>query len=338
MKFRSLVLGLSVLSLCSCHQNQSGNNISNEVVAEVDGVAIKSIELTQAISQQLFDELNRIYGMKDVALDYLIDRKIIEQEAQKHGMTASEYLEKYYIQKILESGVDSLLSFYGITSIPAIKGTSMVNMNNTSHEGRIMQETALKLKLKQELLDSLKADVEIHKYIYPPVSSRFNLEDLPIYYRGSLKSKVTMVVVSDAECDKCVQFHDRYNEIYEKYKDRVRFGSIGFSGSVTLSSLALDAADKQNKYWEFSDSLYTKNGLVDSVSVYSVARTLNLDMEKFDRDLHSKSALELLQNVNDELVKKGLFATPTIIINGRLIFDSGSTKEIAHLLEKELAE
>ena len=100
MKFRSLVLGLSVLSLCSCHQNQSGNNISNEVVAEVDGVAIKSIELTQAISQQLFDVLNRIYGMKDVALDYLIDRKIIEQEAQKHGMTASEYLEKYYIQKI----------------------------------------------------------------------------------------------------------------------------------------------------------------------------------------------------------------------------------------------
>ena len=320
MKFKSLVLGLSVLSLCACHQNQSGNNISNEVVAEVDGVAIKSIELNQAISQQLFDELNRIHGMKDVALDYLIDRKIIEREAQRYGMTTSKYLENYYNQKILESSVDGLLSFYGITSIPAIKGTSMVNMNNTSHEGRITQETALKLKLKQVLLDSLKTDVEIHKYIYPPVSSRFNLEDLPIYYKGNLKSKVTMVVVSDAECDKCVKFHNRYNEIYEKYKDRVRFGSIGFSGSVTLSSLALDAADKQNKYW-----------------VYSVARTLNLDMGKFDRDLHSKSALESLQNVNDELVKRGLFATPTIIINGRLIFDSGSTKEIAHLLEKELA-
>ena len=62
------------MSLCSCHQNQSGNNISNEVVAEVDGVAIKSIELTQAISQQLFDVLNRIYGMKDVALDYLTEK------------------------------------------------------------------------------------------------------------------------------------------------------------------------------------------------------------------------------------------------------------------------
>lgn len=338
MKFKSLVLGLSVLSLCACHQNQSGNNISNEVVAEVDGVAVKSIELTQAISQQLFDELSRIHNMKDVALDYLIDRKIIEREAKKYNMSFNEYLEDYYSQKISESNLDSLLSSYDITSIPVIRGTSMVNIDNTSHEGQIMQETILKLKLKQELLDSLKTDVEIHKYIYPPISTRFNMEDLPIYYRGNLKSKVTMVVVSDAECDKCIQFHDRYNEIYEKYKDRVRFGSIGFSGSVTLSSLALDAADRQDKYWEFSDSLYAKNGLIDSVSVYSVARNLKLDMEKFNRDLHSKSTLESLQNSNDELVKRGLFATPTIIINGRLIFDSGSTKEIAHLLEKELAE
>ena len=326
------------MSLCACHQNQSGNNISNEVVAEVDGVAVKSIELTQAISQQLFDELSRIHNMKDVALDYLIDRKIIEREAKKYNMSFNEYLEDYYSQKISESNLDSLLSSYDIASIPVIRGTSMVNIDNTSHEGQIMQETILKLKLKQELLDSLKTDVEIHKYIYPPISTRFNMEDLPIYYRGNLKSKVTMVVVSDAECDKCIQFHDRYNEIYEKYKDRVRFGSIGFSGSVTLSSLALDAADRQDKYWEFSDSLYAKNGLIDSVSVYSVARNLKLDMEKFNRDLHSKSTLESLQNSNDELVKRGLFATPTIIINGRLIFDSGSTKEIAHLLEKELAE
>lgn len=145
-----------------------------------------------------------------------------------------------------------------------------------------------------------------------------------------------MVVVSDAECDKCIQFHDRYKEIYEKYKDQVRFGSISFSGSVTLSSLALYAADKQGKYWEFADSLYTKNGLIDSLVVRSVAENLGLDIEKFDKDLHSKLALESLQNSNDELVKRGLFATPTIIINGRLIFDSGSTKEITYLLEKNL--
>jgi len=72
--------------------------------------------------------------------------------------------------------------------------------------------------------------------------------------------------------------------------------------------------------------------------VYNIANELNLNMNEFDRDLHNQSTLEVLTNVNDELVKRGLFATPTIIINGRLIFDSNSTKEITHLLDEELVK
>ena len=116
----------------------------------------------------------------------------------------------------------------------------------------------------------------------------------------------------------------------------MKFGSLNFSSVPTFASLAADAAFKQGKYWEFSDSLYVNNSTIDSLSVYRIARNLNLDIIRFDQDLHSKITLDKLNNIINDLVNKGLFATPTIVINGRLIFDSNSIKEITYLLDKEL--
>lgn len=340
MKFS--VFCISALLLSSCSLKNVDNNTVNDVftsdiVAEVNGEMIKSSELEQSVSQQVFDELNRIYQIRSIALDYLIDEKIIEQEAKRNNMSSNEYLENYYNSIVAKTNTDSLLYSLGVKDVTAIKGTSMVNMDKSSHEGRIASDKVLKLSLKKQLLDSLKSNnSEIYKYVYPPRSSKFNLTGLPVYYRGNLDSKVSMVVVSDFECDRCIQAHEKYNDIYEKYKDKVKFGSLSFTSYPTFASLSADAAHKQGKYWEFSDSLFAKRGAIDSLGVYSIAKGLNLDMGKFSRDLHSQSTLEALTNVNDELVRKGMFATPTIIINGRLIFDSNSKKEITHLLDEEL--
>lgn len=341
MKFS--VFCISALLLSSCSLKNVDNNIvtndvlTSDIVAEVNGEIIKSSELEQSVSQQVFDELNRIYQIRSIALDYLIDEKIIEQEAKRNNMSSNEYLENYYNSIVAKTNTDSLLYSLGVKDVTAIKGTSMVNMDKSSHEGRIASDKVLKLSLKKQLLDSLKSNnSEIYKYVYPPRSSKFNLTGLPVYYRGNLDSKVSMVVVSDFECDRCIQAHEKYNDIYEKYKDKVKFGSLSFTSYPTFASLSADAAHKQGKYWEFSDSLFAKKGAIDSLGVYNIAKGLNLDMGKFSRDLHSQSTLEALTNVNDELVRKGMFATPTIIINGRLIFDSNSKKEITHLLDEEL--
>ena len=335
---------MSVLMLSSCGlKNTNTDNVTpngvlkNDVVAEVNGEVIKSSELERSVSQQVFDELNRIYQIRSIALDYLIDEKILEQESKKKNMSANEFLEKYYESIITETNSDSLLYSLGIKDVPVIKGASVVSLDKASHEGRIASEKLLKFSLKRQLIDSLKKDnVDIHKYVFPPRSSKLNMNGLPIYYRGNLKSKVSMIIVSDFECDRCIQSHGKYNEIYEEYKDKIKFGYINFSSSPTFASLAADAAYKQGKYWEFSDSLFAKAGAIDSMSVYNIANQLNFDVDKFDKDLHSKSTLDMLEKANDELIRKGLFATPTIIINGRLIFDSNSKKEITHLLEEEL--
>ena len=43
-----------------------------------------------------------------------------------------------------------------------------------------------------------------------------------------------------------------------------------------------------------------------------------------------------IEKTNNQLVLLGIYATPTIIINGRLIVNSNSKEEICHLIDEEL--
>lgn len=336
MKFLSFCISLLLLS--SCGQKNTGNKITlnSREVASVNGEPILQSELEQLIAQEMFDELSRIYRMKNIALERLIDEKIIEQEARKHSLSKSEYLDNYI--RINSSNKDRLLSDIGLsdTFVQKIQGSSLNSIDSESLDGRLMIDKGLERFLKAKLVDSLRRDKLVSKYIYPPISPNVNLNDLQIYYRGNMKSRVCVVVASDFECDKCIQFHNRYNSIYNKYKEKVKFGYMNFSSSATLAGLACDAAYKQNKYWEFNDSLYALAGQIDSISVYNLANNIGLDMNKFHIDITDLKSKEIIENNNEKLVECGLFATPTIIVDGRLIFDSGSELEISQLIDHEL--
>ena len=59
-------------------------------------------------------------------------------------------------------------------------------------------------------------------------------------------------------------------------------------------------------------------------------------MIKFHADMHSKDIIgEIAQTIN-KLVEMGIFATPTIIVNKKIIYESNSYNEISNLLEMEL--
>ena len=73
---------LCFLLLCSC------SNRDKSIVAEVNGNEIYLSELSQLTTQETFDLLNTAYEIKLKALDDLIKRKLIEQEAADAGKTS----------------------------------------------------------------------------------------------------------------------------------------------------------------------------------------------------------------------------------------------------------
>lgn len=208
--------------------------------------------------------------------------------------------------------------------------------SENTFEGNLEKREILKSCIIAELIDSLKTYSSVVSYLYPPKSPVFRLDDLQTYYRGDTASSVTVSIISDFNCSECISVHKMYSEIYEEYKDRVRFCYINFSATTTLAQLACDAADAQNAFWNYHDSLYSHAGMIDSSTVYRIAQQLNLDMQVFKNDLEDPVRKENLDESIHSLVAMGLYATPTVVINGRLIVNSNSKAEIVCLIDKEL--
>lgn len=76
--------------------------------------------------------------------------------------------------------------------------------------------------------------------------------------------------------------------------------------------------------------------LVDSAFVFATASRLSLDVEEYKQELLSAVNYDRVNHTINKLMERGLFATPTIIINDRLIYITNSYEELTRLLKQEL--
>ena len=346
---------LMVLFYASCNSHQSSKGTEKDIIAEFDGEAIYASEINTIIKQELYDELCRIHNIKKEALEQLINVKLLQKEANKKQLTYQQYIDEYTDAKIKKTGTDSLLKRYNINSITEFRGKSAYSVPIGSPTGKVTRLFHLKGAIVNELLDSLKRNKKILQYLYPPKSPSIDLNSLHTYYRGNLQSKErdprasfltrrilwdhgfeTMIIISDFDCDACINAHSLYDSIHQEYKDKVKFGYIHYSTMPTFAQIASDAANKQNKFWEFHDSLYTHKGYIDSIAAFNIAQNMSMDINKFQNDITNNEGKKSIEKTINQLVLLGIYATPTIIINGRLIVNSNSKEEICHLIDEEL--
>lgn len=298
----------SLLLLYSCAKQHK------EVVAEVNGIEILADELSQQTKQEIFDLLNLAYDIKDKALNDLVRQKILIAEANKRKMTLDEYLNDYIHLRLKTD----------TTNLPS-QNLNTIYKKNTSRNVWI-----------QQLADSLYHKAHVRKYIYPPKQPHCAINDLCVHYRGNLESAVTFIVVSDYTCDRCIEFEKTLKRIFDNYHDKVKFGYVNYAAEPTLSALACEAAGNQYKFWEFHEAIFNYKGMVDSTFIFNFAKTTHLNLQQFKQDLISKKNYDRINSSIDELAKRGLFATPTIIINDRLVYKTNSYEELTKLLDNEL--
>lgn len=155
-------------------------------------------------------------------------------------------------------------------------------------------------------------------------------------YRGNLDSPVSFIVASDYNCERCVQFEKTLSKLYDNYKERVKFGFVHFADAPSLAALACEAAGEQKQFWTFHDTIFNYSGVADSAFIYNLAKSKRLNMTEFDAYLHSSDKYKEMDKVINQLVERGLMATPTIIINDRLVYVTNSYEELSRLLEYEL--
>jgi len=320
-KIFPLVLFFLVLQL-SC---KNGSSENKKVIAKISGNEIYLNEADKYVQYELYEALQRIYVLRKAAAEELIDKKVIELEAKSLNLSYDQFLDKEINNKINDSAVNIFIKSHHLDSIgmPDItKGYRIVFPNTT--EGKLMARDEYKKNLKNELVQSIKSKYKIDFFLTPPTAPKIDINDLSvIHYRGNLQSNKVVVFISDFTCENCRAAYPVLEKIFEKYKDKIKFGFTHFSPSVTLASICAEAANVQGKFWKYESSVFsTRDAKNDTSSFIAIANRIGLNIDKFRQDISGDSIRKSISMNIDMLKAKKIYSTPTILLNGTVILDS----------------
>jgi hypothetical protein len=327
---RYYFLIISIIFSCS-----KGNIKEENIVASINDNNIYINDVDKLAEQELYDELCRFYMIRKTTLDFLINEKLLSMEAKRVNKTTEQILEDFYRKKINPKNLELYIKTNQLQDgIPDLK-RGLRYVNPYSDEGKQLLIYNYKRYLKKALIDSLRKINNIQIFLKPPVAPNIELAtNLIIHYRGNMSSKISFIELSDFENGLCQKSYAITDSIFKKYKDKVKFGFTHFSSYPTICTIASECAARQNKFWEMYDVFSKLKILPDTNEVYRIAETLDLDMKQFDNDFHSQKLIESINNNFDNIRAMGLYGSPTYIIDGRIIFNSASRKEMEEVLEQ----
>jgi protein-disulfide isomerase len=154
---------------------------------------------------------------------------------------------------------------------------------------------------------------------------------------GASNRQIVMVAFSDFQCPYCATADKSVKQFMAKHKDKVTlvykyFPLTQIHPEALPAARAAWAANKQGKFWEYHDALYTNQAKLGEAFYLETATSLKLDLNKFnaDRKIADNAIVE-----DFKLGRKlGIDGTPTFIINGEVVTGAASLAD----LEKALAQ
>lgn len=166
---------------------------------------------------------------------------------------------------------------------------------------------------------------------------KFEIIDSPeIPVLGTKDAPVTMVVFSDFQCSNCAMFASNFHSLVKYNEGKLNIKFKYFPLGVICNSLvekeihpfsckasfAAEAAHQQGKFWEYHDSIFSKNlNSFNDGLFFEVAKSIHLDIDQFSRDFSSDSIRIVIANAVAEGIKLKLDGTPSVFLNGRRVYD-----------------
>ncbi len=273
-------------------------------------------------------------------MEEYLKEQVLQTEASLRSISKDQFLREEIDNKINPTALDEFIRKQKFDSRGLISlSGGYRRVEAKSAEGETMVEQEYKEFLKQKLMDSLMKKHSIEILLQPPSPPPVNLDKLPIaHFRGNLNSSVSVLEISDFECPNCRSAYGAFKKIYEKYETRVRFGFTPFSSQLTLPAIVAEVATEQNKFWEMHDAIF-QNAIIsgaDTSGYIKLASSLRLDTLKLRKQLGNSNFREAIQHNISYLQEKRIYATPTVVVNGKIVLDSFKPDQIEKAIEEAL--
>ncbi len=301
------------------------------VVAQINGTKITLGEFEQKRAASLFQARNTYYQAERKALDDFIDDYLLQQQAQREGISVAELLKRHVDSVIPKDPSEEALRVYyeGVDTkepFEAVRGQILDNL----HERRREKARAAYL---QTLRNQAKLTVSL-----PPPRADVGLQGAATLGDPSLP--VVFLEYADYECPYCQQIDPVLKKLQTEYKGRVLFAykdtPLPMHTHAEKAAEAGRCAEAQGKFWPYHDMLFATKQL-EVPELKQAARSLNLDTKAFDTCLDSGAEAAKVSAELADAAKLGLTGTPTFFINGRIVAGSVSYEALRDVIDQELA-
>lgn len=151
------------------------------------------------------------------------------------------------------------------------------------------------------------------------------------YVIGDSTAPVEVLEFADWECGACAQFAtltapDVKQRLVQTGQIRLRIMDVPWHTNSWTASLAAACANDQGKFWEMHDALYNTQDRWNTLAtnnplkpILEAAGSVGIDTERLEQCVGARTHQAAVQSHLKEAEARGVRATPTFIIGGKVI-------------------
>ena len=247
--FLLALVGLSALPLWA-----QAPLLDSAPVADVNGELITVRDLDHIVEQEIAPLQNRIATVRRMALNRLIDNKLIEQAALRRGLSATEYLEQEVEQIIVtDQEIDEAYRKSSFRFPGQLPSEVRYRIRRTLEDNR-------RAEAFNALLMTLRKSADVQNLLLEGPAAQLSLVDnLRGPSAGRLDAPITVVEFVDFECPYCRALLPATHQLRSNDQVRLIFKHYPLQRhtSAYRAAKAGVCADRQGRFWEYHDTAFS---------------------------------------------------------------------------------
>jgi protein-disulfide isomerase len=316
---------VSALAIATATAQQSPTSL-----AVVNGDTLTSADLEHQEGNRLLQARYQYYQAERKALDDLIDQHLLEQEAQRQGITVAQLQKQEIDAKVKEPTEDQLEIYYeGMDSkepFDKVKG----KIRDHIIELR-------KAKLMSAYVESLHLNASIMVQLAPPMASVDVSNAAAV--EGPANAPAQLVEFADFQCPYCQKVNPDINKLLQEFKGKLSVVykdlPLPMHANAEKAAEAARCAGEQGQFWEYHNALFTDRKL-QADDLKQEAKTLKMDTVKFDECLDSGKQAASVNLDRTEGINLGLSGTPSFFLNGHFFSGAVDYNLLRQMVEQQL--
>lgn len=301
--------------------------------ATVNGKPITKADVDNSIVAQILPLEEQIYALRKVALENLVVRTLLEQEAKRKGISAEDLKKQFTAGPInIPSGEVDREYLQNAAAFGAMSPDEAKERIRLSLESQ--ERMKLYIDAVAELRKKAQVDIQLEEPRLPEITNDGSSPSI-----GPAEASITLIEFSDFQCPFCRESRVIVQKVLENYGQNVRLVfkhlPLDMHERAFEASRAAFCAGEQRLFWRYHDLLFASQDL-SAATLTKIASSSGLDIAKFSTCLKSDASRDAVLRDLEEAKRFGINSTPTFIINGRLVRGTIAFDDFKSIINREL--